>query len=239
MAEKEAMAASDHDDELLVVYPSRTTDDSWWCATYGDLKAPQGWEFLPRGDAFITRQVKRLGLYWVVVRKRKDYTEPLGLLAPATSIEAARALASETASRREVTRAVSRERREKQEQIYRQQFAEAVIRFLEFAPRYRALARKIAEGVAEHATEVGSDRVGRTAKLSLEEKAELAARAYIRHHHTKYEERLLRVGLFEPSHDDPIYRDLRQEAHEEVNEFLERHRRPGRRSSRGSPEDAS
>lgn len=229
------MAASDHADELLRVYASRTLDNGWWCPSYGDLESPQGWEFLPRGDAFETRQVKRLGLHWVVVMRRKDYTETLGLLAPATSIEAARGLASETAARREATRAVSRERREKQEQVYGWQFAEAVLRFLDFAPRYRALAQRIAEGAAQRSTEVSSGRVGRTAKLSLEEKAALAARAYIRHHHTKYEERLLEAGIFEPHADDYVYREVRQQAQEEVDEFLERHRRQRRGSSRGSP----
>ena len=231
MARKEAMAGSDHADEVLRVYASRTLDNGWWCPVYGDLKAPVGWEFLPRGDAFVTRQVKRLGPHWVVVRRGKGYTETLGLLAPAASINTARGLASETAARREATRAASGERREKQEQAYRQQFSEAVLRILDFAPRHRALALEIAEGAAQQATEVGSGRVGRTAKLSLEEKAELAARAYIRHQYTRYEERIIKAGLFEPDHGDPVYRDLRARAQEEVDEFLERHRRRGRTSS--------
>lgn len=231
------MATSDHADEVLRVYASRTLDNGWWCPSYGDLESPQGWEFVPRGDAFVTRQVKKLGPHWVVVRRGKGYTETLGLLAPPASIETARVLASETAARREAVRAASGERREKQEQVYRQQFAEAVLRILDFAPRYRALAQKIAEEAAQQATEVGSGRVGRTAKLTLEEKAELAARAYIRHHHTRYEERLMKAGLFEPDHGDPVYRDLRARAQEEVDEFLEQHRQHGRRTSRGNSED--
>ena len=72
-----------------------------------------------------------------------------------------------------------------------------MLRYLNFSPRHRALAKEIADGAAQQATAVGSGRVGRTSKLTLEEKVELAARAYIRHHHAHYEERLVEAGLFE------------------------------------------
>lgn len=79
---------------------------------------------------------------------------------------------------------------------------------------------------------MGSGRVGRTSKLSLEEKAELAARAYIRHNHTRYEDRLMNAGPLEPDLDDPLYRELRARAHEEVDRFLERRRRKGKSAAR-------
>lgn len=217
------MAASNHAGEVLRVYPSRTIDEGWWSPEYGDIEAPRGWEFLPAGDAFVTREVKRRGPCWVVVRAREGYTQTLGLLAPRTSIQAARAEAEETAADREATRERSRLRREDQQRAYARQFAEAVLRFLGFAPRYRVMAEEIAQGAAERATAVGSGRVGRTAKLSLEAKAELAARAYIRHRHTSYEERLIEEGLFDL--DTLTYHDVRTQAREEVDEFLERHRR--------------
>lgn len=220
------MAVSQHAGEVLRVYPSKTNDDGWWCPQYGDIETPEGWGSLPAGDAFITRQVKRLGPHWIVVRARKGYTQTLGVLAPSENIEKARKLAEDTAARREIARSNSRERREQQEQDYRKRFAEAVLQYLDFAPRYRAMAQRIAEGSSQQATVVGSGRVGRTAKLSLEQKAELAARAYIRHHYTKYEDRLLESGLVEL--DSFAHRDIREQAHEEVDEFLEKHRPRGR-----------
>ncbi|MDP2950433.1 MAG: DUF2293 domain-containing protein [Chloroflexota bacterium] len=227
------MAASDHANEALRVYPSRTADDGgWWCAAYGDLKAPQGWEFLPAGDAFVTQQVKRAGPHWVVVRARKGYTETLGILAPPSIIKAACSLAEETATRRKQARARSGERRLAQEQTYRKQFVEAVLRYLDFAPRHSALTREIADGAAQQATAVGSGRVGRTSKLTLEAKAELAARAYIRHNYTRYEERMAREGLFEV--DSFVHHTIKEQAQEEVDQFLERHRR--KRGPRASSE---
>ena len=85
------------------------------------------------------------------------------------------------------------------------------------------MARDIAKSVAEHATQVGSERVGRTRKLSLEEKAMLAARAYIRHNYTAYEDQLLEFG-FDLEAGDFLYREVRSEAQEAVDEFLSHHR---------------
>lgn len=217
------MPSDDHSDEILRVWPSRTDDKDWWSPLYGDIDTPAGWDSQEPGDPFITRQIKQMGPYWVALRARKGYTETLGILAPAANIEAARRLAQETAARRSAARARSQEQRARRETSYRQVFAEAVLRYLDFAPRYRALARKIAEAVAAHATAVSSGRVGRTAKLSLEDKAELAARAYIRHRYTKYEDRLAREGLFDVGRE--VHRDIRSDAQEEVDEFLEKHRK--------------
>lgn len=158
----------------------------------------------------------------MALKARKGYTETLGLLAPAANIQEANRLAQETQARREATRARSREQRARQEGAYRQVFTEAVLHYLDFNPRYQALARKIAEKVAKQATEVGSGRVGRTEKLTLERKAELAARAYIRHRYTGYEDRMSAedlVGL-----DEEARRDVRADAHGEVDEFLWEHR---------------
>jgi hypothetical protein len=80
-------------------------------------------------------------------------------------------------------------------------------------------ARELTEAIAAHATEVGSERVERTRKLSLEEKAMLAARAYIRHNYTPYEDQLLEFG-FDLEPGDFLYREVKSEAQEAVDEFL-------------------
>lgn len=216
------MAQADHSDEVLRVWPSRTIEKQWWSPLYGDLDTPAGWESQAPGDAFITREIKRLGPYWVALKARKGYTETLGLLAPAANIQEANRLAQETQARREATRARSREQRARQEGAYRQVFTEAVLHYLDFNPRYQALARKIAEKVAKQATEVGSGRVGRTEKLTLERKAELAARAYLRHRYTGYEDRMSAEDL--AGLDEEARRDVRADAHGEVDEFLWEHR---------------
>jgi len=65
--------------------------------------------------------------------------------------------------------------------------------------------------VAEQATQVGCERLGRTGNSALEEKAMLAARAYIRYNYTKCENRLpnfeipLRPGAY-------LCREIKSEA---------------------------
>lgn len=132
--------------------------------------------------------------------------------------------ADETRAQRETKRVISRKQRERQEAKYQEQFAEAVYRYLDFVPKHEKLACDIARGVAEYAARVGSERVGRTRKLSLEEKAVLAARAHIRRNYTGYENRLLSFEFpLEPG--DYLYQEIRSEADEEVDECLRRHRK--------------
>ena len=213
----------DHSDEILWVYPPRTESENWWCHQYGNIEIPEGWEALPPGDAFVTRQVKLMGPHWVAKKPAKGYTRTLGIWAPKENIEAAKKLAEETRGQREAKRIISQRQRERQEAKYRERFTEAVYEYLGFASKYEELARDIAEAVAARATEVGSERVGRTRKLSLEEKAMLAARAHIRHNYTPYEGQLLEFG-FDLEPGDFIYREVKSEAQEAVDKFLSRHR---------------
>jgi len=214
----------DHSNEILWVYPPRTESESWWCCQYGNIEIPEGWEALPPGDAFVTKQVKLMGPHWVAKKPAKGYTRTLGIWAPKENIEAAQKLAEETRVQREGKRAISRARRERQEAKYRERFGKAVYEYLGFAPKHEKLARDIANSVAEHATQVGSERVGRTRKLPLEERAMLAARAHIRHNYTKYDDRLLNSEFpLEPG--DSVYREIKSEADEAVDKFLSRHRK--------------
>ena len=213
----------DHSDEILWVYPPRTEPESWWCPQYGHIEIPEGWESLPPGDAFVTTQVKSMGPYWVAKKPAKGYSGTRGIWAPKENIEAAQRLAEETRVQREAKRTVSRAQRGRQETKYQQQFQEAVYAYLGFASKHEKLACDVAKAVAEHATKVGGERVGRTRKLSLEEKTMLAARAYIRHNYTKYEHRLLGLG-FPLRPGDYLYREARAETEEAVDRFLTRHR---------------
>ena len=165
-----------------------------------------------------------MGPHWVAKKRAKGYTKTLGIWAPKENIEAAKKLAEETTAQREAKRVVSRKQREKQEAKYRERFAEAVYEYLNFSRRYRKLARDIAKAVAERATEVGSERVGRTSKLTLEEKAMLAARAHIRHNYTKYDDKLVNPEPILDPHSYS-YHEIKSEAEEDVDEFLDKQRK--------------
>jgi hypothetical protein len=41
-----------------------------WNPDHGDLEIPESWDFLPSGDAFVTRRVKATGTFWMAWRPR-------------------------------------------------------------------------------------------------------------------------------------------------------------------------
>jgi hypothetical protein len=214
------------------VYDTKT---GLWHPELGELTQPDGWDFLPAGDAFVTRRVKAAGVYWVLFRPkgRREHRRQLGLLAPTDAIASAQSAADATAARRETKRVASSRQRDRNEAAYRAEFEEAVMQWLCFSPAHAALASEIAHGAADRAAVVGSGRVGRTKTLSLEDRAALAARAYIRHRYTDYEDQLSAVGLVEFDEDldaDIVeigdYREIKRVAHREVDAFLDEHRRP-------------
>lgn len=71
----------------LDVYDSK--EGGVWHPDHGALMEPEGWEFLPSGDAFITRRVKAAGVYWLLWRPRDRnhrHRRLLGIIAPADMI---------------------------------------------------------------------------------------------------------------------------------------------------------
>ena len=220
----------------LDVYDTR---DGLWNPEHGALEMPEGWKHLPAGDAFVTRRVKAAGVFWLLWQPRgrnRPHRRSLGLLAPATTITAAQSEAEETAERRAKARVSGARQRERDEVRYREEFAAAVRVWLDFADEHFALAEEIAVGAAEQAAVVGSGRVGRTRTLPLEERAALAARAYIRHRHTDYEEKLggidaFEIGLDELDDLDDLeyvdYPEIKRAAQRDVDAFLDEHRHRG------------
>lgn len=90
----------------LDVYDSR--EGGVWHPEHGVLHEPEGWEFLPTGDAFVTRRVKAAGVFWSLWKPRDRnhrHRRLLGILAPADTIAQARAQATETAETRASRRA--------------------------------------------------------------------------------------------------------------------------------------
>lgn len=95
------------------------------------------------------------------------------------------------------------------------------MRFLDFETSHRALAEQIADEASARAAVVGSGRVGRTRTIALEERAALAARAYIRHRLTSYEDHLAEPTVWD---DTFLYREVRAAAQRAVDDFLASHR---------------
>lgn len=211
----------------LDVYMTR---EGSWNPEHGDLEIPKAWDFLPSGEAFVTRRVKAKGTYWVAWQPRgrnRPHRRRLGLWAPKAAIEEARAEAAATGEQRAKQRERGARSRERREIVYRDELAEAVRRYLAFAPEHTDLADEIASEAAARAAAVGSGRVGRTQKLSMDERAALAARALIRHRYTSYEDDLFDASIDDPWDDWFGYRDIKTEAQRAVDDFLDEHRKQG------------
>jgi len=182
--------------EALTLAP--TADPRVFRATDGTLlTAPSGWVCLPPGDAGLTRRVKAAGPSWTVIEKRGRKSFSKGLWAPRENIERARAALE--AERSTDSYAKKREadvaRRERMHAAYAVSFEQEVLGFLRFAQRWHELARVVARRVAAHATPVGSGTVARTQRISIEERAEAAVIAWMRHQTTSYDQmRIERVA---------------------------------------------
>jgi hypothetical protein len=62
-----------------------------------------------------------------------------------------------------------------------------VVAFLAFHPAYADLAERLARAVTDHATPVGSGTVARTKRIPVEQRAEAAVIAWMRHETTGYD----------------------------------------------------
>jgi hypothetical protein len=234
----EALPRQDLDlrDVQLDVYLSKDLKAEWWNPEHGAVATPEGWAFLPTGQAFVTRTVKAAGVFWLAWQPRsrsRQHRRLLGIVAPEATIRSAEQAAVDTEAARALRREAGARSRERQEARYRQKLTAAIVDYLAFTPEHQRLAERIAMEAAVRASVVGSGRVGRTRMLSLQDRAALAARAQIRHAYTDYEQQLdehLVAGL-----DDELYRALKAEAQAAVDGFLQAHRaerpepQPGRR----------
>ena len=153
------------------------------------LTAPDGWALLPPGEAALTRLVKAAGDHWVVQEKKGRRLFSRGVWAPATTIN--RIQAELTGERSTESFAKRKEadakRRDKAHAVYAEDFTGAVVKFLSFHPAHADLAQRLACVVADHATPVGSGTVARTKRIPLEQRAEAAVIAWMRHATTGYD----------------------------------------------------
>jgi hypothetical protein len=151
--------------------------------------APEGWSLLPPGDAGLTRRVKAAGDHWVVQEKVGRRMFSRGVWTSSATIGRIRAeLEAErsTEGHAKKQEAAAR-RREKAQERNVEDFHRAVVAFLAFHPAHADLAGRLARAVADHATPVGSGTVARTKRIPVEQRAEAAVIAWMRHRTTGYD----------------------------------------------------
>lgn len=150
------------------------------------LSIPESWVLLPPGDSALTRRVKAAGDHWVVQEKRGRKVFSRGVWALALTIDRIRAELEVERSTEKFARKKEADvrRREKAQTEYIEDFFGAVVAFLAFHPSHADLADRLAKAVTEHATPVGSGTVARTKRIPVEQRAEAAVIAWMRHQTT-------------------------------------------------------
>lgn len=150
---------------------------------------PVDWMLLPPGDAGLTRRVKAAGPTWTVQEKVRRKLFSRGVWASGATIEACRkALEAERSTEAYAKKRVrDTQRREEAQSHYVVTFRESVLQFLAFSQAHEAIAQRLADAVTNHATPVGSGTVARTQRIPVEERAEAAVIAWMRHRTTAYD----------------------------------------------------
>jgi hypothetical protein len=154
------------------------------------LTVPPGWTLLPPGDPGLTRRVKTAGDHWVVAEKVGRRVFSKGVWTSADTVERIRV---ELDAERSTTSYAKRresdaQRREKAQADYVEDFFSAVVAFLGFHQRHHDLSQRLARAVTDHATPVGSGTVARTKRIPVEQRAEAALIAWMRHQTTSYDD---------------------------------------------------
>jgi hypothetical protein len=184
------------------------------------LSVPHGWVLLPPGDAALTRRVKAADDHWVVQEKKGRKIFSRGVWAPAATINRIQAelkaeRSTESFAKRKQGDA---KRRDKAHAAYAEDFTGAVVTFLAVHPAHADLAQQLARVVADHATPVGSGTVARTKRIPLEQRAEAAVIAWMRHQTTGND--VMKIPRFKGKR-----REVRRTLAQRSKELLARYRR--------------
>lgn len=157
------------------------------------LTVPDDWTLLPPGDAALSRRIKEDGPTWTVIELKGNKRFSRGIWAPGVRIAALRsALALERADPAYQRKLDAGRRRRAEEQAdYVEDFRGAVLAFLAFHPSRSAEAEAMARRITTHATPVGSGTVARTERIPIEERAEAATIAWMRHQTTGYDDMVI------------------------------------------------
>ena len=176
-------------------------------------RVPLNWSLLPPGDAALSRRIKADGPSWTMIeiKGRKRFSR--GIWAPSARIAALRVeLVAERADPAYQRKLAAGRQRSAVEQVsYVKDFQRNVANFLAFHPNYQADAALLAQLIAAHATPVGSGTVARTERIPIEERAEAATIAWLRHHTTAYDH--MRIPLVKGRRRE-VRRLLAQRSHQ-------------------------
>ncbi len=185
------------------------------------LELPEGWIVVPSGDSALTRRIKATGDYWVILGIYKKRVVKKGLCAHVATVESIkRELEVERADPSYQKRLESGRRyREEKQKVYVNEFEAEVLAFLNFDEKYQFVAEKLARAVTEHATPVGSGTVARTQLIPVEQRAEAAVIAWMRHQTTNYDHMYIENG---------DRREVRRDLAEQSRSLLNKYRRGGK-----------
>lgn len=153
------------------------------------LTVPDDWDLLPPGDAALSRRIKADGPSWTVVEPKGNKRFSKGIWAPAERIRALRAevdLEKQDPSYQRKLEA-GRKRRAEEQAEYEKDFLASVLSYLAFHPAHEYLEGQLALLITRHAVPVGSGTVARTERIPIEERAEAATIAWMRHQTTAYD----------------------------------------------------
>ena len=153
------------------------------------LRPPADWVLVPPGDPGLTRRIKAAAPTWTVQEKRGRKTFSRGVWVLGSVVERIRTeLVAERATPAYAKKQqAAAQRRHRDQAEYVEEFRQAVSAFLAFHPRYADLADRMAQAIADHVTPVGSGTVARTQRIPVEQRAEAAVIAWMRHRTTAYE----------------------------------------------------
>lgn len=153
------------------------------------LAVPDDWALLSPGDAALSRRIKADGPTWTVIEKKGNKRFSRGIWAPAARIAVLRAELEverqDPAYQRKLD--AGRARRAVEQAEYVEDFRGSVLAYLSFHPNYREIEERMAGLITAHATPVGSGTVARTERIPIEERAEAATIAWMRHQTTGYD----------------------------------------------------
>ena len=194
------------------------------------MKIPDGWDCLRPGDAALSRRLKMEGPSWTVIefKRRKKFSH--GILAPRERIERLQAERQEEKEDPKYRKNLEagRSRSAKKQEAYAEDFENAVFQYLSFHEVHLDLANELAKAVADHAVPVGSGTVARTQRIPIEQRAESAVIAWMRHQTTAYDHMTI-------PREKGKRREVRRMLAKESKQLLRRYRESAQAGQGGCP----
>ena len=153
------------------------------------LYPPTDWILVPPGDPALTRRIKAAGPCWTVQEKKGRKVFSRGIWTLGTTVDSIRReLEAERADPAYAKKlAQAKVRRDEDQTAYVEVFQKTVLDYLRFHTMHADISRQLATAVTIHATPVGSGTVARTERIPVDERAEAAVIAWMRHQTTAYD----------------------------------------------------